>query len=380
VAIDRLAQCAGISINASRRVDSATVKYLWSYRVQGHWIGFDGNRLDRETNKTLDLRDGSEELKGMTADQIVQARRHGEAICESKANNRLCRQYGLKQKYTRTELARPFIVLKLQWVPDMSNPVVAALVTQMKLGATTLMYPQGMPSGVDPKTLPAHHVPPEIRPAGTVILDDDDDDDDDDRQRSSAAAAPRDARVEPVSGSTDQRRYTITRIQKLANPGGAPSFQLFTEQTGDQALHTEDQALIERAVLARNNGQAIHLTLREEEHPTTKTLAMWIISLTLATSSNTQLPADARYVTDVTSIDGETKGRKWTLSKISFGGGEVGATFSVDHAKTAREARDGKLPVRATLVPSERYPDQQDLTDITIIDTRQGVLPMTSEL
>lgn len=175
--LEKVAQAAGITIDDIVRVDSRTVPHLYTYRVTGHWLGFDGNLIARIAHKTLDLRDGSPDIKGFTANQIEQARRHGEAVCESKAINRMYRQYGLRQKYQQRELAeRPFIVLKLQWEPDMTNPVVAAIVTQMKLGATTLLYPHGMPGGIDPATLPSYQVPPSMRASLPKHVEDEEDD------------------------------------------------------------------------------------------------------------------------------------------------------------------------------------------------------------
>lgn len=168
--LELLAQCAGIVLDESVRTDSHSVEHVWSYRVKGHWIGFDGTRIDRIANKTLDLRDGQPDIKGFTQNQVVQTRRHGEAICETKAINRLYRMYGIKQKFDKRELDREFIVLKLKWNADMTNPIVAALVTQQRLGVTNFQFPLGpalpaLPAGIDPSTLPLHQVPPEMRPA-----------------------------------------------------------------------------------------------------------------------------------------------------------------------------------------------------------------------
>jgi hypothetical protein len=171
--LEKIAQCAGINIVKSERTDSRTVEHVYSYHVEGWWLGFDGTRLDRVANKSIDLRDGAGDIKGMGPAQVTQARRHGEAICETKAQNRLYRQYGLKQKYAQQELDRPFVVLKLRYQPDMSNPIVAAIVTQLKMGATTLMFPQAVDlSTVNPLQLPEH-----ARPKGTPIDVSDDNDD-----------------------------------------------------------------------------------------------------------------------------------------------------------------------------------------------------------
>jgi hypothetical protein len=178
VGLEKIAQCAGISIEKVVRVDSGTVPYLWSFQAYGWWIGFDGARIDRVKGRTLDLRDGSDALKGFSANQIAQARVHGEAVCESKAINRVYRSYGVKQKYLQAELDRPFIVCKLRYEPDMTNPIVAAIVTQIRMGATQLLFPQAIDlANVNPLQLP-EHVRPSAGPPQADTTDRDDDDDD----------------------------------------------------------------------------------------------------------------------------------------------------------------------------------------------------------
>jgi len=257
VGLEKVAQCAGISITESVRVDSGTVPHLYSYRVTGRWTGFDGNTIARQANKTLDLRDGSNELKGFQANQIDQTRRHGEAICESKAINRLYRMYGLRQKYTQRELAeRPFIVLKLQWEPDMTNPVVAALVTQMRMGAERLLFPQVVP--VDPSTLAQHQLPPDLRQATTEVLPDEDEQD-----------AP----------------YEITATPAAAKPIDEPTF------------------LVEGVY---KSGDAIYCRIEGDEAP------VWIQSIDLANAAKAAATGKRRVVLTI-----EVRGEDRVLTRVA---------------------------------------------------------------
>lgn len=234
VGLEKLAQCAGISIDEIERVDSGTVPHVYRYRVYGHWIGFDGARIDRVAGKTLDLRDGSPEIKGFKDNQIEQARRHAESVCESKAINRLYRQYGVKQKFTKGELRdRPFIVLKLQWVPDMTNPIVAALVTQMNMGSTRLLYPQGMP--LDPAALPPHQVPPEMRPRGEAQDDEGDDDE--------PTVSQQDESDEPYAPRQSEPVFHVTAVRRKAGGG----FFVLTKETGTTRLLTDEERVADAA-------------------------------------------------------------------------------------------------------------------------------------
>jgi hypothetical protein len=271
VGLEKIAQCAGISIDEIERVDSRTVPHVWSYRVYGHWIGFDGARIDRVATKTLDLRDGSADIKGFTANQIEQARRHGEAVCESKAINRLYRQYGLKQKYPQAELAeRPFIVLKLQWDPDMSNPIVAALLTQMRAGATRLMFPQGLPGAIDPAGLPAHQVPPEMRPASTPR--DVDEDDEPLAKNGDEPFTP--ASVAPTREETRDPLYHVAQVMRRKSGG----FYLLLTEAGDKQFLTNDERVATAAHGAKEKNQLVSLDLEGRGTET------WIVQMSVVKS------------------------------------------------------------------------------------------------
>lgn len=254
--LERVAQAASISIDLLDRVDSRTVEFVWTFRVHGHWIDFDGERIDRIASRTLDLRDGSPDIKGFTANQIEQTRRHGEAICESKAINRLYRMYGLRQKYTQRELAeRPFIVLKLQWEPDMTNPVVAAIRTQMKMGATTMLYPQG---AIDPSTLPSYQVPPELRPpsiprhvAG----------DDDDPPVSTQGERPFDE-VEAEDAKKAEAEKGGVLVMGVTKQGDTDDYFVLLED--GRKLHTTDKAVAKAANDARKAGTRLQIEIEQK--------------------------------------------------------------------------------------------------------------------
>jgi hypothetical protein len=255
--LEKLAQCAGISIDEIERVDSRTVPHVWSYRVYGHWIGFDGSRIDRVATKSLDLRDGSPDIKGFTPNQVEQARRHGEAVCESKAINRLYRQYGLRQKYQQQELAeRPFIVLKLQWEPDMTNPVVAALLTQMRAGATRLMFPEGLAGAIDPKGLPAHQVPPEMRPKGeTKDVDDDED------ETPQTSTTPQERSFDDVEAEDAAAQSKAKKADERLKVMGvtARGDDYYVTVSNGQTLHTKDKAIAKICNDARKADKGIDI-------------------------------------------------------------------------------------------------------------------------
>lgn len=250
VGLEKMAQSAGISIDRIERVDSGTVPYLWSYRAYGWWLGFDGSRIDRTKVRTLDLRDGSDALKGFTANQIAQARIHGESVCESKAVNRLYRTYGIKQKYYQAELERPFIVCKLRWDPDMTNPMVAAIVTQVRMGATSLIFPQSMQidlSTVNPLQLP-ESARPRTPPPPEDLKDETDRDEDD-------TIDARERPFEDTPPPAEARKPTDPGLKVTQISQKGADFYITVEN--GQKLHTLDRAVASACNKARIDGVAV---------------------------------------------------------------------------------------------------------------------------
>lgn len=77
------------------------------------------------------------------AARVGEGRKYGLRNCETRAINAMIRECGcgVKQKYTRHELAKAFVAVRVIFIPDMSDPDVRKLVTSAALGATTAMYP-----------------------------------------------------------------------------------------------------------------------------------------------------------------------------------------------------------------------------------------------
>lgn len=138
----KIAECAGISTSTTR-TDPRTIPNYWEMKAIATYRGIDGAPISREATMEWDLRDGSDRLKGFKPNQITEARKNGLRNCETRAINAVIRECGcgLKQKYTKAELAKPFVVLRVSFVPDLSDPETKRLVTERALGGTNAMYP-----------------------------------------------------------------------------------------------------------------------------------------------------------------------------------------------------------------------------------------------
>lgn len=157
IALRKLAECAGISTQTFR-TDPRTIPHYWEFKAVASYRGIDGVTISREATMEWDLRDGSARLKGWTPQQVQEGRKHGSRNCEARAINAAIREAGcgLKQKYTRAELEKPFVVLRVAFTPDMSDPAVKQIVTTQALSSTAMLYParpsQAIADVVEPDT------------------------------------------------------------------------------------------------------------------------------------------------------------------------------------------------------------------------------------
>lgn len=135
---------AGGQVLDSHRMDDGGDPHYCSWQVTGEITLMDGSKVRMTGSKEIDLRDGSVEAQTMTDKQLREARRHIMQMAESKAMNRMIRSVlSVKQKYTQDDLAKPFVVPKLIFMPDMSDPDVKRAVLAQQTGLTSLLYGPG---------------------------------------------------------------------------------------------------------------------------------------------------------------------------------------------------------------------------------------------
>lgn len=237
----KLARAGGISWKTTR-VDSNTVLYYWSVSATISYRGFDGQMKEHEASYEWDLRDGSPRTVGMSANELKRARLTGLRRCEAGAINAAIREYGVKQKYTPEELAKPFVLFNLVFTPDQSDPQIRAMVAQAALTGTSLLYP----------SLPAHgggvnHATGEI----IDVMD----------ANAPEPAADEDAPFTPGGAAPAEEKRPIFHITNVRRLGS--NFYLATAETKDDKLFTDDQALASAAHAAWTGKLAVHLELEK---------------------------------------------------------------------------------------------------------------------
>jgi hypothetical protein len=165
IGLRKIAECGGISTSTTR-TDPRTIAHYWEFKATASYRGLDGSLVTREATFEWDLRDGSDRLKGWTPNQITEGRKNGLRNCEARAINAAIRECGcgIRQKYTRAELEKPFLVVRVAFQPDFSDPEIKRLVTEKALGGTAMLYP---PATRELPAVDADVIETEPRPVGS---------------------------------------------------------------------------------------------------------------------------------------------------------------------------------------------------------------------
>jgi len=156
IGIGKIAGAAGIQVLQSRRTDDRSKPFYWEYSVLLAVIDFDGTPRQIEASKELDLSDGAPEaMKNEKDDRerktgrvvpledsaLADKRRHGAALCETKAYLRGVRMLlGLAHKYRVEDLKRVFIVPKLVPLLDTSDPDVKKAMIEKAVWGERALY------------------------------------------------------------------------------------------------------------------------------------------------------------------------------------------------------------------------------------------------
>lgn len=195
----KLASCAGIMWHPTetRRTDDRSDKNYVSYQAiggvqknDGSWIWFKAEydldfedvemeieeqyrgkqekyEADREAKwwhkKTEDEKEAY--IQSCIRRDLLQKRKHKLKLAESGAMNRVVRALlGVKNHYTAKELAQPFVVARVVFRPDYSDPTVRQELTRASIEAVTSIYgPRRAPATGTRPFAPTGDMPPQAK-------------------------------------------------------------------------------------------------------------------------------------------------------------------------------------------------------------------------
>jgi hypothetical protein len=184
VALDKISGAAGISwvTRDTKRLDNGSDPRYCHYRAVGRVRDFDGTVRALSGEVEIDARDGSPlideiitKAKAAKRDpmpQIIELRKFLLRHAESKAKNRAIRSLGVRTAYTQAELAKPFVVAKVQFTGETNDPelrkIFSAKIADSFLGAEAALYGEPLSNPALPAGDGSHAAPP----VGSVPADD----------------------------------------------------------------------------------------------------------------------------------------------------------------------------------------------------------------
>jgi len=196
-ALDRIALAAGVSWDPhqSRRLDDARDPRYCAWLAVGTFKGFDGREVTIQASKEVDLREGSPQLEALWSRykaklsrwerdgkkgwkpkppdaQIREQRLHIVSMAETKARLRAIRALGIRTSYTPEELRKPFVVAKIAFTGETTDPQLRREFARMQ-AASFLDARRALYGDVAPPRL-ALPPPTSAPPVGSVVDADDD--------------------------------------------------------------------------------------------------------------------------------------------------------------------------------------------------------------
>lgn len=176
-ALAKISAAAGIDWDSvlCGRLDNGRDPHYVHYRAVGHVRNFDGTPRTEVGQVEQDLRDGSDEASGCTDKELPIRRKFILRHAESKAMNRVIRRLGVRTSYERSELTRPFIIVKIMFTGQTDDPklreMFASKIADKFLGGHQQLYPGARHATPG---LPSHTMQHEPPPVGESAQDDDD--------------------------------------------------------------------------------------------------------------------------------------------------------------------------------------------------------------
>jgi hypothetical protein len=281
---------AGVDVQPTHWTIDPREHYLWMATVEGFITDFDGRirRLPAGT-ATLDARDGSadigewskaawaeqmklaeekkkktppedrwkvepEPINGWTAGRVMQVRKFGAALTETKALNRLARNLGIRQSYTIEELrSKPFIIYRPMFNYDLQDPEVKRMLTAANLGARQLLYPQPDPQA------PISHAHGEPPIEGSLAVEETSEPEEQvatDKAPQDAIEASFEEVPKEAAKPAETRSFAVKSIKQA---GQGLDTEYFIETDTDLTFYTRDASVAKACAASAKKGSRLEI-------------------------------------------------------------------------------------------------------------------------
>jgi hypothetical protein len=170
--LDRIASAAAVSWDShrSRRIDDGRDPRYVMFCAVGHYRHFDGTEVEISGTKEMDLREGSAQIAGKSEKEIAMQRSHILAHAETKARLRAIAAMGIKRAYTADELKKPFVVARVMFTGQTSDPDLRREFAMMQARSFTASKAAMYGTPVPRLSLPPRSPAPPV--SGSVYEDD----------------------------------------------------------------------------------------------------------------------------------------------------------------------------------------------------------------
>lgn len=151
VTLMTIANAAAVEWVETSRVDDGSDPHFAEYHVLGRYKAIDGTYRQIPGDRDNDLRDGSNQIRGKTENDINQLRANLIRSCITKAKLRALRDaFGVSQGMLETELDKPFVVARAVFTGRSEDPqlrrVFGQVIAYQQLAATAALYGGQMPA------------------------------------------------------------------------------------------------------------------------------------------------------------------------------------------------------------------------------------------
>lgn len=229
----KLAVCAGImwDMSQTKRTDNRRSRDYVSYSAVGAVRKADGTMVpfpaeydmdfevieeklrDQYEKKGKSAKKSGDELQGYidycVKRDILYKREHKLKICEAGAMNRVIRSLlGLKSGYTKQELKKPFVVARIVFRPDYSDPQIRNLMIQKSIESLTSVY------GGGEQTMP---IPPPAPSAPSAPSEENPEDNSDDEltnEKADFLASDKDGQIDTLKKLAKRKGYDLKQLKR----------------------------------------------------------------------------------------------------------------------------------------------------------------------
>ncbi|MCK5615061.1 hypothetical protein KAR91_75055 [Candidatus Pacearchaeota archaeon] len=235
----KLSLCAGIMWNPveTRRVDNRSDRDYVSYRAIGGIRMADGTVVWAPPGEyDMDFEVIEDELRSQydkagkkrkkTGEDLINyvdycvrrdllyKRKHKIKLCESGAMNRVVRMLlGLKAGYTKAELSKPFVVARIIFKPDYSDPEARKIMMQKSIEALTSVY--GASGDIpNPTTIPPSVDQSPVDPEQENPEDNNNDDDELTNEKADFLASDKDGKIDTLKKLAKRKGYDLKQLKK----------------------------------------------------------------------------------------------------------------------------------------------------------------------